>query len=115
VPPIAERYTAAWNAETSAEREAILRAISDEDTQFAASWDPSTRTGPAEITAFIDQWKRPGSYIELSAWGDADHHDGWFHIRWRDCAPSDDIMTGIEILHAGGDGKLERVASFGGW
>jgi hypothetical protein len=52
-------------------------------------------------------------YIELSAWSDADHHDGWFHIRWRDCGSTGDLsMEGVEMLHIGSDGKLERATSF---
>jgi hypothetical protein len=116
VPPIVERYTAAWNAAASAEREAIFNAIADDETVFAASWDPSTSVGAAEITAFIDQWRVPDNYIEFSAWGDADHHDDWFHIRWRDCASDGaGFVEGIEMLHVGIDGKLERAASFAGW
>jgi len=116
VPPIVERYTAAWNAAASAEREAILNAISDDETQFAASWDQSTQVGAAEIAAFIGQWRVPGNYIEFSAWGEADHHDNWFHIRWRDCASNgDSFVEGIEMLHVGIDGQLERAASFAGW
>lgn len=114
VPPIVERYTAAWNA--AAERQAILNAIADDETLFAASWDPSTAVGAAEISAFIDQWRVPGSYIQVSAWGDADHHNDWFHIRWRDCASDgESFVEGIEMLHVGSDGKLERAASFAGW
>lgn len=116
VPAIVERYTAAWNAVASAEREAILSAIADEETQMAGSWDPSTPVGPAEITEFIDQWTTPGNYFELSAWGDGDHHDGWFHLRWRECAPTGEgLLEGIEILRVDSDGKLERAASFAGW
>jgi hypothetical protein len=61
VPPIVERYAAAWNAAASAEREAILNAIADDETLIAASWDPSTNVGAAEITAFIDQWRVQGN------------------------------------------------------
>jgi hypothetical protein len=116
VPPVVERYTAAWNTAARAEREAILNAIADDETRFAASWDPSTSVGAAEIAAFIGQWRVPGNSIEFSAWGDADHHDDWFHIRWRDCASTEGgFVEGIEMLHVGRDGKLERAASFTGW
>ena len=91
-------------------------AIADDETLFAASWDPSTNVDAAEITAFIDQWRVRGNYIEFSAWGDADHHDDWFHIRWRDCASNGGgFVEDIEMLHVGIDGKLERAASFAGW
>jgi hypothetical protein len=116
MPPIVERYTAAWNSAASAERESILNAIADEETQMAGSWDPSTPVGPAEITEFIDQWTTPGNYFELSTWGDGDHHDSWFHVRWRECASTrEGLVEGIEILHVDSDGKLERAASFAGW
>lgn len=116
VPPIVERYAAAWNAAASAEREEILNAIADQETQFAASWDPSTPVGPAEITEFIDQWKTPGNYVELSAWDDGDYHDGWFHVRWRDCSSTGEgFVEGIEVLHVDGDGMLGRAVSFASW
>ena len=115
-PPIVERYKAAWNAATSPERKAILSAIADDETLFASSWDPSTKVGAGEITAFIDQWRVPGNYIEFSAWGHADYHDDWFHTRWRDCASTGEgFVEGIEMLHVGSAGKLERAASFAGW
>ena len=116
LPPMVERYLAAWDAGASAERDAILNVIADDETRFAASWDPSTIVGVAEITAFIKRWRVPGNDIELSAWGDADHHDDWYHIRWRDCASSGEaFVEGIEMLHVGSDGKLEHAASFAGW
>ena len=116
VPAIVGRYTAAWNAPTSAERGEILSAIADDETPYFTSWDPLIPVGPTEMAEFIHRWAVPGNYFEPNAWGDADQHDGWFHVRWQECAPTGEALgQGIELLRVDSEGLLSFVASFASW
>jgi hypothetical protein len=111
VPPIVGRYGAAWNTPAGPARDAIVDEIASDESTYVNSFDERPSVGRAEIKSLIDYGMVPGNYIELSAWGDADHHDGWFHARWRDCTDDGEVfLEGTEILHV--NGKLERISSF---
>lgn len=113
VPSIVGQYGAAWNTPAGPARDAIVDEIANDESTYINSFDEHPSVGRAEIKSLIDYGMVAGNYIELTAWGDADHHDGWFHARWRDCSANGRIfLEGTDILHVGRDGKLDRISSF---
>jgi hypothetical protein len=105
-------YLAAWNAQTSAERQSLLQSCMTDNAIYLDPHAPEPVQGIDEMQALIEKFRARFDH-KLEPEGQVDMHHNVFRLRWRLQRDSGEILSrGLMVGDLTGTGAIERIVQF---
>jgi hypothetical protein len=111
IKPIQD-YLAAWNAQTSAERQSLLQICMTDDVIYIDPHAPDPVRGVDGMQALIEKFRLRFDH-QLEPEGQVDMHHNIFRLRWRLQRDSGEILSrGLMVGDLTDAGAIERIVQF---
>jgi ketosteroid isomerase-like protein len=111
IKPIQD-YLAAWNAQTSAERQDLLQSCMIDNAIYIDPHVPDPVRGIDEMQALIETFRSRFDH-KLESEGQIDMHHNVFRLRWRLQRDGGEILSrGLMVGDLTDAGVIERIVQF---
>jgi hypothetical protein len=105
-------YLAAWNSQTSAERQSLLQSCMTDNAIYIDPHAPKPVQGIDEMQALIEKFRARFDH-KLEPEGQVDMHHNVFRLRWRLQRDSGEILSrGLMVGDLTDAGAIERIVQF---
>jgi ketosteroid isomerase-like protein len=105
-------YLAAWNAQTSSERQSLLQSCMTDNAIYIDPHAPDPVQGVDEMQALIEKFRSRFDH-KLEPEGQVDLHHNIFRLRWRLQRDSSEILSrGLMVGDLNDAGEIERIVQF---
>jgi hypothetical protein len=111
IKPIQD-YLAAWNAQTSAERQSLLQSCMTDNVIYIDPHAPELVRGVDGMQALIEKFRSRFDH-KLESEGQIDMHHNVFRLRWRLQRDDGEILSrGLMVGDLNDAGAIERIVQF---
>jgi hypothetical protein len=105
-------YLAAWNAQTSAERQSLLQSCMTDNAIYIDPHAPDPVQGIDGMQALIEKFRSRFDH-KLEPQGQVDLHHNVFRLRWRLQRDNGEILSrGLMVGDLSDAGIIERIVQF---
>jgi hypothetical protein len=111
IKPIQD-YLAAWNAETSAQRQGLLQSCMTDNAIYIDPHAPEPVRGIDGMQALIEKFRSRFDH-RLEPEGQVDMHHNVFRLHWRLQRANGDILSrGLMVGDLNDAGSIDRIVQF---